>query len=408
MKEQLKDGDVRVAQAYRRLLALLADNTSLERVAMTAAGLACEILGAEGASVTRVEGTEAVYVAAVGTAAHLIYRRLRLQESFTGSVVESRSPLLFDPRRVSAESAARARVDAIRSGMVCPIMVEGEVLGTIGVTAATDATFDEHDLRRLREFADFLALTLQRNRDTERLERSYHFSRLGQLTGFIVQELSEPLATSLASMVRARQSLAHAQATQPSPELSTVGDELGISLAQLESIHRLLTDLRAFVVDEHEPIAAPQDPVPVVARVVEHLEARVARFAEFDVQVEPVLPHVRMVSGRIWQILYNLLINGIEAIAERPRGHHVLRLRLAGKGDGLQIIVEDSGVGIDPSAQRFVFEPFYTTKNATRRAGLGLTLVWQYVHAVGGSIELKSSPGVGSTFDLWLPAERME
>ena len=107
-KSEARGDEVRIAQAYRRLLALLADNTSLGTIAMTAAQLAIQLLEADGASVTQIEGNEAIYVASVGTAAHLLYRRLRLSDSFTGLVVDSRAPLVFDPRSAPASSVARA------------------------------------------------------------------------------------------------------------------------------------------------------------------------------------------------------------------------------------------------------------------------------------------------------------
>jgi signal transduction histidine kinase len=80
-------------------------------------------------------------------------------------------------------------------------------------------------------------------------------------------------------------------------------------------------------------------------------------------------------------------------------------------GEGFRVWVSDHGVGIDPSEQRSVFERFHQAdQSATRRfggVGLGLYLSRALVQELGGSIELTSAPGRGSTFTVALPLGRM-
>ena len=56
-----------------------------------------------------------------------------------------------------------------------------------------------------------------------------------------------------------------------------------------------------------------------------------------------------------------------------------------------------------PDVAKRIFEPFYTTKPVGKGTGLGLSLSYDIVHKHGGSIEVKSTPGQGSTFRVWLP-----
>ncbi len=72
-------------------------------------------------------------------------------------------------------------------------------------------------------------------------------------------------------------------------------------------------------------------------------------------------------------------------------------------GPYVRISVEDTGTGIDESARPRVFEPFFTTRATGRGAGLGLAMVYSFVRSSGGHIDVRSYPGEGTIFDLYLP-----
>ena len=70
----------------------------------------------------------------------------------------------------------------------------------------------------------------------------------------------------------------------------------------------------------------------------------------------------------------------------------------------VQLIIRDSGVGIDEAMQAHIFEPFFTTKEADKGTGLGLAMVYGIVRAHGGWIEVDSALGAGCAFTSYLPA----
>ncbi len=97
------------------------------------------------------------------------------------------------------------------------------------------------------------------------------------------------------------------------------------------------------------------------------------------------------------QILWNLCLNAVEAM---PEGGE-LRVAVAARGDTLEVTVSDTGEGIAANDIAHVFEPFFSTKS--EGTGLGLALVHRVVQEHGGDIDVRSSPGLGTTFTLTLP-----
>ena len=97
------------------------------------------------------------------------------------------------------------------------------------------------------------------------------------------------------------------------------------------------------------------------------------------------------------QVLWNLCLNAVEAM---PEGGE-LRVAAAVRGETLEVVVSDTGEGIAASDISHVFEPFFSTKS--EGTGLGLALVHRIVQEHGGEIDVRSSPGLGTTFTLTLP-----
>lgn len=98
------------------------------------------------------------------------------------------------------------------------------------------------------------------------------------------------------------------------------------------------------------------------------------------------------------QAIWNLCVNAVEAMAEGGE----LRVAAAVHADRLEVRVTDNGEGLAAADLGHVFEPFFSTKPAG--SGLGLALVHRIVHDHGGEIDVRSTPGLGTTFRITLPA----
>jgi signal transduction histidine kinase len=136
-----------------------------------------------------------------------------------------------------------------------------------------------------------------------------------------------------------------------------------------------------------------------------------ARRQRVELDLDPGLGEAEVDAAKIADVLTNLLVN---AIKFTPDGGTI---RVSAEPDGLDDVrfeVADQGVGIDPATRPYVFEPFFTGFDTMhhssgefefckRGIGLGLCLVKRFVELHGGAVEVRSTPGAGSTFHFRLP-----
>lgn len=123
---------------------------------------------------------------------------------------------------------------------------------------------------------------------------------------------------------------------------------------------------------------------------------------ELRIDLEPGLPAVNADPAQLEQVLLNLCVNARDAM---PDGGQlsVSAYRIPGE-ERVAIEVRDTGEGIPEEIRSKIFEPYFTTKPNGRGTGLGLATVRTIAEQHGGTIDVESEPGVGSTFRILLPA----
>lgn len=231
-----------------------------------------------------------------------------------------------------------------------------------------------------------------------RVERS--FVALRRFTADASHELKTPLMVLRAGVER---SLTHPEA--PGEVVHALDETLRQINEMTELVTTLLTLARA---DEGRTslVTVDTDLGPLVAEAAETAEI----LGEGQgVVVDVTLPSEPLVApvepGRIRQLLLNLITN---AVKYTPRGGTV-SIRLVRRGKQAEVTVQDSGIGIAPGDLPHVFERFWRADLARSRtgdrpgAGLGLAIAQWIVEAHGGSIDVQSRPGRGSTFTVLLP-----
>jgi PAS domain S-box-containing protein len=151
----------------------------------------------------------------------------------------------------------------------------------------------------------------------------------------------------------------------------------------------------------------------IVGEMLELLKVSVSKHALLEANLGKDLPPVRANAAQLRQIVMNLVTNASEAIGgqdgviqvstkcvRRSSDSEPIPDPLA-EGDYVQMEVSDTGCGMMPETQAKVFDPFFTTKSAGH--GLGLAVVQGIVRDLGGSIDLVSALGKGTTFQILLP-----
>ena len=152
----------------------------------------------------------------------------------------------------------------------------------------------------------------------------------------------------------------------------------------------------------------------VVTDVVKILRRLIGEDVRVVTNLEPNLSTIRADRGQIEQILMNLATNARDAM---PNGgtftvrtenaelgvEDIARYSYVNAGRYVHLAVSDSGVGMSEEVRTRIFEPFFTTKEQGRGTGLGMSSVYGIVKQSGGYIWVSSTPGAGSTFDIYLP-----
>lgn len=171
-----------------------------------------------------------------------------------------------------------------------------------------------------------------------------------------------------------------------------------------ERIRHIVRDLRGFSRSDHERVerADINECIESTANIVwtmsRHGIELVREYGE--------IPALRCRPMQIKQVVMNLLVNACQAIAERGEGaSQPGRVRVCTRTERAGVVIEirDNGVGISPKAQRRIFDPFFTTKDVGAGTGLGLSTSHGIVARHGGEIRVESTPGQGTTFEVYLP-----
>ena len=240
---------------------------------------------------------------------------------------------------------------------------------------------------------ELVQLTATVNEMLERLD--VLFSSQRRFVADVSHELRTPLTAMRGNLELLRRTSQHAPA-EIGPSLAAMEREVN-RLVRMSSDLLLLAQAESGVQLRSEPVSLDE----LVLEVVRDL----APLAQ-GLTLRPAIAEQVEVMGdrdRLKQALLNMAAN---ALQHTPPGGNVT-LAVARVGDHAELEVHDTGVGIDSEALPYVFERFFRADRARSRsaggAGLGLAIVKWVAEAHGGGVNVRSAPGEGSTFTLWLP-----
>jgi two-component system, cell cycle sensor histidine kinase and response regulator CckA len=239
----------------------------------------------------------------------------------------------------------------------------------------------------------------------ERFQQAQRLESVGRLAGGVAHDFNNLLTVILGASDVLGEDLREGRAASPE------------DVAQIRSAGERARDLTGqLLAFARRQVVAP---VPLdLNEAVRGSERLLRRVLGEDVQLAvglaPGLWTVRCDPGQVEQVILNLAMNARDAM---PRGGRLGLLTAnvevdeaqAARQPGLRagrwvrLTVEDSGTGMSPEVRAHLFEPFFTTKAKGSGTGLGLATVHGIVSQAGGVVQVRSVPGQGSTFEVYLP-----
>ena len=232
---------------------------------------------------------------------------------------------------------------------------------------------------------------VERTRDLESSQAQVlhgeKMAAFGLLAAGIAHEVGNPLTSisNIVQMLQRRELEPYAQ------------DKLGLVTAELARIRNTLRELVTF----SRPASGERSRV-AVAEVI-HDALRLAKFytggqsRRIVAVVEPDTPDLIGVRDQYLQVVFNLVLNAIDATAK----HGTVEVFAGREGDSARITVRDDGAGVALAHLASLFRPYFTTKK--HGTGLGLFVLKRIVEASGGRVEVESEPGRGASFAVTLP-----
>jgi signal transduction histidine kinase/DNA-binding response OmpR family regulator len=348
--------------------------------------------------------------------------RVRVEDSIAGRVLRAGEPIMLGGNRQDDTYKVKTGY-LVKALLNVPLKVGDEVIGVLAVNnRSTARAFSSGHLRMLTALADYASIAIYNaglyqdlvaSRDqvekwgqelevkvgerTAALEatqtqllRSEKLAALGHMAAGVVQEVSNPISTILGHVRLLESKLAGNERVRTS--LEAIEREALRCQRTMQSLFDFARRMppRTQPIDANELLEAawhriendlPPYPIEIVRGFDPHL---------------PLVPADHM---QMEQALYQLVRNACEAM----RFGGTLRLITRSVGSEVQIIVADTGQGLTPEQLRHIFDPFYFTSERGDTAGMGLSIAYGVIERHGGTIEVESQEGKGTTFTIRLP-----
>jgi signal transduction histidine kinase len=370
---------------------------------------ACQLMGGKMCSLLLLDDTgewldlRASHGASKG---YLNKPRLSAAESLLGIVVRRKKPLQVENVQTSSryQHVDIARRGGLVSLVSVPLVFGGQALGTLSVYTGSPHVFSDEEIRILSALADLSAIAIEKARLYERIvdveeqmRQNEKLSALGLLAAEVAHEIRNPL--TVMKMLYHALDLKFASGDPRAKDAEIMG-------AQMELMNRIVEQILDFARAPEPEFAGVN-----LNELIEELGLLTRhKLTQQNVllirKLEPNLPTVMADADQLEQVFLNLILNAVEAM---PGGGKltIASRALPPAGDEEQpgrVVVEfkDTGHGMTKEQRERAFTSLLNTSKP-KGTGLGLAIVARIVEAHGGKIEIRSSPGRGTTIGITLP-----
>ena len=291
---------------------------------------------------------------------------------------------------------------------------DSEVVGLICVadSRVRDA-FTPEEIALLETVAAQVGVAIANSRIYSQMKERDRLAALGAMAAGLAHEVKNPLGA-----IKGAAQLLEEDERTSKPQIPS--EWVGIILEEVNRLDRVVGSFLAYA-RPHAGNPIPLDINAAVRRTVQILSSQLTPDLDLHLELGNDLPRAKIDPEQLRQVLINLIQNAIQAMNARGKvtvSTNVRRGRSwstssanwnltpssdrGPEGETIEISVRDTGPGISQKVLKNLFVPFFTTKE--KGTGLGLAISQSIVQQAGGSIQVLSQPGAGTTFTIVLPA----
>lgn len=255
--------------------------------------------------------------------------------------------------------------------------------------------------RKNRELAETLD---KLTRAQEQLVRSEKLASIGQLVAGIAHEINNPVNAIVNTVGPLEEAIGEIDAADPaarSEAARDVRDMVRVVQRGAQRTKAIVTALHNYSRTDDESVVDFD-----VDRSIDDSLELLRHLLKQNVTVEKHYSNVGRVrghAGQINQVFMNLLTNAAQALIGRDNA--VIRIETRGDASWVEVEIRDNGEGIPTAVLPRIWDPFFTTKDVGEGTGLGLSIVHELVERHGGTIEVDTKLGEGTTFTVRLPRQ---
>lgn len=364
--------------------------------------VAAEMLDAEGSSVVlrdREHGDLVFYAVSGQESPKLTTFRQDEGEGIVGHCICTRSPILTDDPRGDPRFSDRADARTgyfTRSILCAPLMVEEKCIGAIEiVNKRRDSGFDQYDLITCEAVASQVAVAIHNVQLARAAVQAARLAAIGQAVATISHCIKNMTNGLVGALYFLRKDLRTARVDVAERGLVMFDRHLG-------RLNELVREMLLYSKDR-PPEYSDVDLNELIGSVVDLMQPRAREHGlALRLHTQPGVGTIAVDEQGIYRCVLNLVTNALEA-SETPGAS----VDIATRPEGLnQVIVEvaDEGCGMDEATMERLFQPFFSSKGS-KGTGLGLTVTQKIIQEHGGTIQVESSVGHGSTFRIRLPRQ---
>jgi signal transduction histidine kinase/CRP-like cAMP-binding protein len=265
---------------------------------------------------------------------------------------------------------------------------KGEIIGVIQLLNKSDGLFNEEDEHYIEALSAHASIALDNARLHREVVHNERLSAVGRMANTIIHDLKSPMNTIKAYTKMLQQEVQNPKATEIADEVIHQADRL------INMIREILDYSRGVISLELNTVNV-QDLIMTMFRFLDK------DFKERNIIIDTDLQYTgewRMDADKIIRVLFNIAGNAADAM----KSGGAFTIRTAEENNKLKLELSDTGIGMSPEIKSKLFEPFFT-HGKKYGTGLGMAIVKKIIDDHGGSIEVMSEEGVGTSFTILLP-----